>query len=674
MVDQDKLFDRELKRLAFINRQPSLWKHSCPAVEIIPTDDPDDETIHVSPLFLEPLNMDADGDTAALYILHDIAALKEIEEKAFLRNTIRYDQNDNFLATIRHEALYAAFVLTKEKFNRENIIVHNLDNLQDLAESFLLWNENLYDAVQMKSGEIYSYGTCLFNKFCGFDNVVITKSINKKFTNDISKIIYEHFDKNNKKYYEALTKLEKQLFFFVSSTNYAPSLDIENMIDLKDEQTDKIFKQLPNNNIKLGYHVVEALTNKCIDRMDENTSLYKLFKSGSRFSRAQLARSAITIGYSANAENQVITKPIKSSLLEGLTEEQYFMVAPATRKSIKDKSKHTPSSGYLERTLVMSMSMVEFDMDDCETNNHLEFVVMSKDHAQTLVGKYYCDPADFPDPIWRELDIKTANSYINKKICVRSPMTCINKNFKICQKCFGAKKLTTKYVGIVAGQLITERLTQLTLRTFHESGHATIPTDSEIVNFFQNHLINVKIEKDKFDKELTILEFDTNQFPEKLILSGQIKPPIYGLQTIKDNTLTFGEDDYIIYNQDVITVVDNIKKILRQGNVTTSVVPYYIDLMTSLLEVGNIYSSFVEILFCNMFLVDYDKKVFWRYRQDMQPTFKLGDKMMAAYISSRIGLLYQPNKNTIEQVDLEELDEVDLKNLTIYEKIFLGQV
>jgi hypothetical protein len=60
MMDQDKLFDRELKRLAFINRQPSLWKHSCPAVEIIPTDDPDDETIHVSPLFLEPLNMDAD--------------------------------------------------------------------------------------------------------------------------------------------------------------------------------------------------------------------------------------------------------------------------------------------------------------------------------------------------------------------------------------------------------------------------------------------------------------------------------------------------------------------------------------------------------------------------------------------------------------------------------------
>ena len=83
--------------------------------------------------------------------------------------------------------------------------------------------------------------------------------------------------------------------------------------------------------------------------MPEDSGLYKLFKSGSRFSRAQLSRSAISIGYSANADNIVIKQPIKSSLLEGLSEDQYFRVAPATRKSIKDKSRHTPSSGYLER-------------------------------------------------------------------------------------------------------------------------------------------------------------------------------------------------------------------------------------------------------------------------------------------------------------------------------------
>ncbi len=665
-MSYQKLSKKELKRVSFINRQPSLWRHSCPAVLIEPAEDPHDLTIHVSPLFLEPLNMDCDGDTAALYIIHDKAALDEIEEKAFLMNSVKYDQNDNFLATIRHEALYAAFVLTKEKFDINDIVVDNLESLCDLPENIDLWNHKLYSAVRFKSGEIYSYGMCLFNKFCGFDRIIISKSIGKKLANEVSDTIYKYNNENNRKYYDALTQLEKSLFFFISVTEFAPSISIENMVDLKDEQANKIFKNLPNNNIGLGYYIVEAITNRCIENLNENSTLYKLYKSGSRFSKAQLARSAIVIGYSADAENIVIPKPIKSSLLEGLTEEQYFMVSPATRKSIKDKAKHTPSSGYLERTLVMALSMIELDKDDCGSNNHLEFVVMSVDHAQTLVGKFYCDPSEFPNPVWKELDSKTAISYINKKICVRSPITCTNENFKICYKCFGTKKLTSKYVGIVAGQLITERLTQLTLRTFHESGRAILPVDEEILNFFQDHLIDVD-----HNGEQTTLTFDSSEFPDKLVSNQQF---IRGLKSIKENKLIYGEDNTITLNQDIISIISTVKNILRQGVVTGPISSYYIDLMTALLEVGKIYSSFVEILFCNMFLVDYDNKIFWRYRQDQAPKFKLGDKTMATYISSRIGLLYQPNKNTIERVDLEDLETIDTENLTIYEKILLGRV
>jgi hypothetical protein len=602
--------------------------------------------------------------TVALYIIHDREALLECEDKAFLQNSITYDQNNSFLATIRHEALYGAFILTKEKFIKDNIIVKNLNSLKDLPESPKLWNDHLYDTVQMKSGELHSYGRCLFNKFCGFDKVIITKSLSKKLIDYVSEEIYTYFNKDNKKYYDSLAALEKRLFFFISSTSHAPSLDVDDMVNLKNDQTNKIFKNLPNNNIKLGYYIVEALTNRALDSMDENSSLYKLYKSGSRFSKAQLARSAVVIGYSANADNTVIPRPIKSSLLEGLSEEQYFMVAPATRKSIKDKSRHTPNSGYLERTLVMALSMIEFDLDDCETNNHLEFIVISNKHAQTLVGKYYRDP-NSTDREWKVLDLKTAIGFINKKIEVRSPITCQNPNFKICKKCFGEKELKTKYVGIVAGQCVVERLTQLTLRTFHESGRANLSTDGEILKFFEDHLTDVET-----DETGTTLTFDTNSFPEKLT-TNQI---IFGLKQINNNQLVFTNDKTSIKNQDVITVVNTIKNILKQGDVFQPIEDYYSSLMTAILEVGTIYSSFIEILFANMFVVDYDNKVFWRYHQDQTPTYKLGDKGLAAYISSRIGLLYQPNKNTIENISMDELEEIDQNNLTIYEKIYLGQV
>jgi len=61
-MSRTPLTDKERKRLIFINRQPSLSRHSAPVVIVEPTDDDDDETIHVSPTFLEPLNADLDGD------------------------------------------------------------------------------------------------------------------------------------------------------------------------------------------------------------------------------------------------------------------------------------------------------------------------------------------------------------------------------------------------------------------------------------------------------------------------------------------------------------------------------------------------------------------------------------------------------------------------------------
>jgi len=52
------MLDRKLRSRIYINRQPTLWRHGIPFVDIIPLDDSNDETIHTSPLFLEPLNMD----------------------------------------------------------------------------------------------------------------------------------------------------------------------------------------------------------------------------------------------------------------------------------------------------------------------------------------------------------------------------------------------------------------------------------------------------------------------------------------------------------------------------------------------------------------------------------------------------------------------------------------
>lgn len=285
----------------------------------------------------------ADGvfvfDTMAIYAVHDQEALKETYEKAFVKNTITYDADGEMIATVRHEALYGAFILTKNlQPNDEEVL--ELGNLQGLPESFELYNEGLQKPVRIKdvNDQVFPYGLALLNKWCGFDEVLWTETITKKSSNNLSKFIYNYFNCDeedfdvNYYYYEALTNLNKKLLFFISSTHHSPSLNIQEMLDILDDDTAELFQRLPEDNIDLGFHINEALIDRCIENCDKESSLYQLYASGSRFSKAQLARSCLCVGYSADAENITINKPVTSNLIKGLTPEQFERGAPGSRK------------------------------------------------------------------------------------------------------------------------------------------------------------------------------------------------------------------------------------------------------------------------------------------------------------------------------------------------------
>jgi hypothetical protein len=112
--------------------------------------------------------------------------------------------------------------------------------------------------------------------------------------------------------------------------------------------------------------------------------------------------------------------------------------------------------------MTMALGIIEIVEEDCETDNYIELIIFSEKHAKSLVGKYYKLPDQIMD--WEVLDLKAAKSLINNKIYIRSPMTCQTPNFRVCQKCFGKRDMPTKYVGVSAGQIISERLTQLIMR------------------------------------------------------------------------------------------------------------------------------------------------------------------------------------------------------------------
>lgn len=299
----------------------------------------------------------------------------------------------------------------------------------------------------------------------------------------------------------------------------------------------------------------------------------------------------------------------------------------------------------------MALSPLEIVEEDCGTDKHLELVVFSKKHAQTLSGKYYKDPnIDMP---WTLLDFPTAKNYINKKILVRSPMTCQTPNFQLCKKCFGERHLSTPYVGIVAGQLVSERLTQLVMRSFHTSGSCNLPIDETLKKFIEDYLIDIDDTNEKYKLI----------FNKKPILSFSEIP---GFDCINENKVIFNNITNVVTNTDVISVLNDVNQLLKTGrNVNiSSPVTYYEDFMSRILSVGTLFSSFVECIFANMCLVEKDPNKFWRYNQDQKIIFKAGKLNLAYIVNPRLSCLFQPNSKSLKYLSQTQ------KIKTFYEKIW----
>lgn len=312
--------------------------------------------------------------------------------------------------------------------------------------------------------------------------------------------------------------------------------------------------------------------------------------------------------------------------------------------------------------MTMALGIIEIIEEDCNTDNCLEIIIFSEKHAKSLIGKYYKIPNEIMD--WEVLDLKAAKSLINNKIYIRSPMTCQTPNFKICQKCFGEKDLPTKYVGVSAGQIISERLTQLIMRSFHTSGSSTLHINNTLKNFIKDNLIDI-IHDEKYN--IYELIFKTNNIPTEII-------EIIGYKETEDNIVRFNYYNDTVQNIDAIAVMNNIKKILiTDNNVKEHPIKYYEGIMEHILSVGTPHSSFIELLLCNMFLTntDPDNIEFWRYNPNQKAIKKFGDKNLATNLSSTLGCLFQPNKNTLKNI--KPFNQLDVTKLSIHEKLWIGE-
>jgi DNA-directed RNA polymerase beta subunit/DNA-directed RNA polymerase beta' subunit len=447
-------------RPVIINRAPSLHKHSIQAFNPVLVDG---KSIKLNPLIFSGFNADLDGDTMSIMTPIGTQAIEEAKD--IMPSKILFKHGDNALVPeLSKDYIYGLYQASKLGSNTGKIYKTITDAKKDkltMTDVFTL------DGKKMTLGQYY------INKPLPPDLKDYGREMSKKTTQSLLTTI----GKNYPNYFSEVISTWKDIGF-----NYAH--DYGHTISINDFNMDKAYrnelikKELPKIKKLNGKDKIKAyneLTLKVQDAQNKllqksNNSLKDMINSGS-FSKADSVRQILSMpGVLEDIKGNPIEVPVLKSWGEGIDTASYFNSLYAVRKGTVDRAVNTQETGALTKSLLNVSRRTAITMEDCNTSKHLMMDVNSKDVLDRFAA------LSVPGVVQRNQLIDT-NILLKAKIKkitelpVRSPLTCEAVD-GICQKCYGLmpngkEPVIGANVGILDGQALTERSTQLTMQTFH---------------------------------------------------------------------------------------------------------------------------------------------------------------------------------------------------------------
>ncbi|MCL4310097.1 MAG: DNA-directed RNA polymerase subunit beta' [Thermoleophilia bacterium] len=245
----------------------------------------------------------------------------------------------------------------------------------------------------------------------------------------------------------------------------------------------------------------QQATDEVAEAMDNNlyelNPLFMMANSGARGNPDQMHQLAGMRGLMLNPKGDTIERPVKASLMEGMSVLEFFISTHGSRKGLADTALRTADSGYLTRRLVDVAQDVIIREEDCGTEDYLELPLRVADKKsrstklnESLIGRVLAldVPGKRKPQIIAEKGTHITDSVIaaidevhgEKEVYVvpvRSVLKC-EAEVGVCGACYGRNLASGELaeigdaVGIIAAQSIGEPGTQLTMRTFHRGGIA----------------------------------------------------------------------------------------------------------------------------------------------------------------------------------------------------------
>jgi DNA-directed RNA polymerase subunit beta' len=489
-------------RPVLLNRAPTLHKYSIQAFypKLVEGD-----AIRIHPLVCKAFNADFDGDQMAVHVLLTQEAIEEGKERMMASLNIVNISNSQVLATPSKDMLLGFFLMTEMKEVEKPRVFASTDLVIKAYERDVI---TINEEILVKIGDEIvstSAGRVIFNRILPEGYPFVNERVGIKIIRKIASDIKDNYDWEV--LVETLDNMKSLGFKYATDIGFtmAPEdcnidFDLESKIkeiEKKDEQLQENYlqglitkKEKINLSTAMWNDFASELADEAWEKLDKNNPIYEMVESGANGGKIQ-ARQVLTIkGMVRDSRGNWVPLPIKGNYRDGLSAFEYFVAANGGRKGIADRSLRTSSTGYLTRKLVDVAHDVIVRDDDCGYEG--EGLVISRDDerrmsfADRIFGRVLAQDvkdgtksiAKKNEAITREIAEKIGDSGVDA-VHVRSPILC-KSPYGICDKCYGLNLENGKpigvgmAVGVIAAQSIGEPGTQMTMRTFHKGGVASV--------------------------------------------------------------------------------------------------------------------------------------------------------------------------------------------------------
>ena len=521
-----------------LNRAPTLHRLGVQAFEpkLIEGD-----AIELHPLTCAAFNADFDGDQMAVHVPLSLEAQLEARILMLSTNNILSPSNGKPIIVPSQDMILGIYYLSQQPFQKDKIqgyFVNSSEIEQGLVSGQIKVHSTIvsrFETVDDKGNKKIEKYTSTAGRFLlanllpKHKNIkfsLIDRLLPKKTVSEIIDMVFRFCgQKKTVIFCDQLKDLGFKHAFKAGISFGKDDLIIPSNKNQFIEETKKLIADYENQYseglITRGekYNKVVDAWSKCTDKVAVEmmkeisatkttsdglkiNSVFMMADSGARGSAAQMKQLAGMRGLIAKPSGEIIETPITSNFKEGLTALEYFNSTHGARKGLADTALKTANSGYLTRRLCDVAQDLTITKQKCEQPGFIKLseiieggnVIVSL--SERSLGRVTA--SDVKNPITGEIIIKK-NQMIDEAACekidaagvkainVYSVMTCSLKE-GVCATCYGRDLSRGKMVhvgeaiGMISAQSIGEPGTQLTMRTFHVGGTASIKQESQIVS------------------------------------------------------------------------------------------------------------------------------------------------------------------------------------------------